>query len=306
MARDLIPPPSPAGRPSPDPSWERSESAPTGGADAPAEATSPPAPAGPAPFRGRFGFVMGALLGIGACAAIGFGLLLAAGPPKNRIKLAENWSSWQPPTSDASTGAQDIAAHVAPEYRRDAAHQLVAVEGGPLQLEGTPVTVALRPDDGTIRDLGSDGVLYTLHGAGAHGELTAGKPSVERHALLRREALELALYSFRYLDGIDEVVALLPPTNPKASAKASKGAAKKAAATEKPQQQAVLYRAGDLRRELESPLSRTLRPERLTPDSLSSTDLHRIDTLTLSNLFLASYQLAPDQRLFLLLARPGS
>ena len=38
-----------------------------------------------------------------------------------------------------------------------------------------------------------------------------GSPSVARGAVLRREALELALYSFRYLDNTDSVVAFFPP-----------------------------------------------------------------------------------------------
>jgi hypothetical protein len=292
MARDLIPPPSPAGRPSPDPPAELPAGPVTepGAVEAP-----PPRSSGPSPFRNRFGFVAGALLGVGVCAAIAFALLLAAGPPADRIRFADHWSRWQPPTDDPAAGAAAIAGHVEPEYRRDTSHQLVDVVGGSLELDGVPISVNLRPGDGSLQDLGSKGVLYTLRGTGPHGEITTGKPSVERHALLRREALELALYSFRYLDGVDEVVTLLPPTNPKAS-----GAGKKA----KSQEQAVFYRAGDLRGELEIPLSNTLVPHRLTPDALTKGDLRHIDSLTLGNLFLASLQLAPDQRFYLLLARP--
>jgi hypothetical protein len=291
MARDLIPPPSPAGRPSTDPPVQL----PVGPVTEPGAEAPPPRPSGPVPFRSRFGFLAGALLGIGVCAAVGFALLLAAGPPADRIQFAQHWSRWQPPTDDAAAGAVAIARHVAPEYRRDAGHQVVDVVGGSLELDGVPISVNLRPGDGSLRDLGSQGVLYTLRGTGPHGEITTGKPSVQRHALLRREALELALYSFRYLDNVDEVVTLLPPTSPKASR-----AGKKA----KAQEQAVFYRAGDLRGELEIPLTDTLVPRKLTPAVLSRGDLRHIDALTLGNLFLASLQLAPDQRFYLLLARP--
>jgi hypothetical protein len=129
-----------------------------------------------------------------------------------------------------------------------------------------------------------------------------GKPSKARHALLRREALELALYSFRYLDGINEVVTLLPPAVP--TGKASKKA--KAKANAKPQLQAVYYRPGDLKPQLESPLDQTLDPGRLAPDRLSSIEKRRIDALTMPNLFLVSYQLAQNQLPYLVLDRPST
>ena len=58
--------------------------------------------------------------------------------------------------------------------------------------------------------------------------------------LLRREALELALYSFRYLDGIESTLVLLPPR------------ADGQAAT------AVFVERGDVRAELNRPLDQTL------------------------------------------------
>ena len=293
MARDLIPPPSPAGRPSPDP---HPAALPTGPTTEPGTEPPPVAPpSGPSPYFRRFGFVAGVLLGVAVCAAVGFGLLLAAGPPADRIEFAKDWSRWQPPTHDLGAGAAAIARHVQPEYRIDGRHQLVTVSGGPLEFDQIPATVNLRAGDGTLRDLGSHPVLFSMRGEGPHGEITRGKPSTERHALLRREALELALYSFRYLSDVDEVVTLLPPTDPKAS-----GARKKA----KGQEQAVFYRAGDLRGELEIPLTDTLVPRLLTPASLTRKDRRHIDALTLGNLFLASVQLAPDQSIYLLLARP--
>jgi hypothetical protein len=173
-------------------------------------------------------------------------------------------------------------------------------------VQGTAVSIALQPDDGSIRDLGSDGVLFTLHGLGRGGQIVGEPASTARHALLRREALELALYSFRYLDGIREVVTLLPPTNPKAAAKAEKGAAARATAKEKSQQQAVLFQPGDLVRYLHAPLARTIAPGRLSPQALTAGQTQAIDRLTLPNLFLASLQIAQNQKLYMVLARPGA
>jgi len=308
VARDLIPPPSPAGRPSADPE-QRELAAPS--ADALAETGAPVgagrAGDGPAPFRSRFGFVLGALLGILACAGVAFALLLGSSPPApGGVRLAEHWSPWVPPTSDPAAGAAAIAAHVGPGYRFDDGKQLVAVDGSPLEYGTVPLTVDLRDGD-TSRTYGSDGLLYTLRGGGKDGRL-AGAPSETRHALLRREALELALYSFRYLDGITEVVTLLPPAFPVATAsaraaKGDRGASVKSAGRGKPQVQAIYYRPGDLVPQLGSPLAQTLDGGRQRPRALTPVEKRRIDALTMPNLFLASYQVAQNQLPYLVLDR---
>jgi hypothetical protein len=217
------------------------------------------------------------------------------------VTLADHWSNWQPPTSDPTQGAVAIAEHVGGDYRFNDGKQLVGVEGQTLQYQSLPLAVALRSSDGTIHNYGSNGLLFTLRGQGKDGRLVGEKPSQARHALLRREALELALYSFRYLDGITEVVTLLPPAVP--TGKAAKTKKKKNA---KPQLQAVYYRPGDLRPQLESPLTQTLDAGRLAPDKLSPIEKRRIDSLTMPNLFLVSYQLAQNQLPYLVLDRPST
>jgi hypothetical protein len=206
VAGDLIPPPSPAGKPPPDvvgvPITPQ-----------PATAAQPevPQPRGPAPFRSRFGFVWGALVGIGACAAAAFALLVAA-PGESGPKLAANWSPWEPETSRMVEGAQDIADHVGLQYKLDGGEQLVSVRSSKLELGGQPIGVAVRPSGGEIQFLEGDGLLYILNGLGPNGRLPTGTPSKERGRLLMREALELALYSFRYLDDVTMVAVLLPQT----------------------------------------------------------------------------------------------
>jgi hypothetical protein len=295
VARDLIPPPSPAGRPSADPGEHDRPASAAPDTGTPAGAAA--APPGPSPFRARFGFVLGGLLGILVCAGVAFGLLLGTRPSGPQgVALADHWSNWEPPTSDPTQGAVAIAEHVGGDYRFNDGKQLVGVEGQTLQYQSLPLAVALRTADGTIHNYGSNGLLFTLRGQGKDGRLTGEKPSKARHALLRREALELALYSFRYLDGITEVVTLLPPAVPNGKD------VKKA----KPQLQAVYYRPGDLKPQLESPLNQTLDPGRLAPDKLSSIEKRRIDALTMPNLFLVSYQLAQNQLPYLVLDRPSS
>jgi hypothetical protein len=55
-------------------------------------------------------------------------------------------------------------------------------------------------------------IAYNLCGMGsANCSIGVGTPSPSRLLLLRREALELALYTFKYVGATDNVVAILPP-----------------------------------------------------------------------------------------------
>ena len=53
--------------------------------------------------------------------------------------------------------------------------------------------------------------MYTLCGLADGCSIAEGEPSPARGELLRRQALELALYSFTYLDGIGSTLVLFPP-----------------------------------------------------------------------------------------------
>src|SRR5205814_2057273 len=55
------------------------------------------------------------------------------------------WSTWQP-TRGNGDPVQQIVDHVGPEYRLPDGKQIVAVTGGPSQIEGIPLVVALRSD----------------------------------------------------------------------------------------------------------------------------------------------------------------
>ena len=308
MAKDLIPPPSPAGRPEPE-STESADRIAEGlwsGGDAPARRSSRSSAAAEAPeaaaaapvrspYRSRFGFVVGALLGV-ALAAVGLGTVLALNA--NEEPAVDTWSSWQPTGKDDLAAARQIAEHVGPKYRLGDADQLVAVQSSGLELADRPLGVALRTAavGGDIELIEGNGVMYTLNGLGKHGSIKGGKPSEERHLLLRREALELALYTFHYADDVDMVVTLLPPPPPKAGEEES---------SELPPVQAMFYRPGDLRGELDVPLDATVpaltpRPEQI---DLSKPEAKRIDALTRSNLFQASFQQGQDASVFLVLER---
>jgi hypothetical protein len=294
MAGDLIPPPSPAGRPPPDSAAEdRADEALAEAARGPERSAQ--AAAAPAPFRGRFGFLWGALIGIGVCvAAVTVGLATTGrdtGPP-----LAKNWSTWQPDTSRMLDGAADIAGHVGREYKLDSGDQLVAVRSGALQIGGTPLGVAVRPKGGELQTLEGDGLLYVLSGLGPNGRLP-GKATKARGRLLMREALELALYSFRYLDDITMVAIMLPPPGTGGSG---------AATTANEQTRAIFYRPGDLLEQLQVPLSKTLSSKTPSPKTMTKPEAARVDSLALRNLFLASIQPLEGDLSYLVLVEPDT
>jgi hypothetical protein len=290
MAKDLIPPPSPAGRPPIDPTEEAR-------ADAELDAAARPAAAeeragGPAPFRGRFGFLWGALAGTAVC-AIALGVVLGASTGGNGPPLAKNWSSWKPGTSRMVDGAADIAAHVGREYRLDSGDQLATVSSGRIQLGGMPLGVAVKPRGQELQLLEGDGLLYVLSGLGPGGTIAGGKASKPRGRLLLREAVELALYSFRYLDDVTMVAVMLPPPS-----------ATKTGTTEPDQTRAVFYRPGDLLDKLEVPLSQTLPAKAPTPRKMTKAEAAQIDSLTLRNLFLAKIQALESDLNYLVLTAP--
>jgi hypothetical protein len=307
MAQDLIPPPSPAGRPEPESSetaervadglWSGGES--TRRAELPA-AEEPPAaaaaaPLGASPYRSRFGFVVGALIGV-VLAALGLGAILAMNASQK--DMPDGWSAWRPSTGDDLAKAKQIAEHVGAKYRLGDADQLVAVQSSGLEIADRPLNVALRTASvgGDIKLLDGNGVMYTLNGLGKHGSIDKGQASKERHLLLRREALELSLYTFHYADDVDMVVTLLPPSPENANAETT---------GQLPPVQALFFRPGDLRGELGVPLSATIpsktpRPEQI---NLAKPEYKRLDALTRSNLFQASFQQGQDASVFLVLER---
>jgi hypothetical protein len=297
MARDLIPPPSPAGQPVPDGTPHLIELPP----EKPLEEAKPAGPAVPSEFRNRFGFIMGALGGVVLAAVAVAAIVIATGGPSDE-GLASNWSKWHPEETSLTAGPAEIASHVQGQYKGDDGKELVLVKGGPLQLQGIPLNVRLQSSGGGIYEWsGKHTVLYTLSGLGENGSISTGTPSTKRHQLLRREALELSLYTFRYMPDVDMVVTQLPPPPPDKSADAASAAA---ADSSKTPVQAVFYRAGDLKGRLQIPLGATVPAKAPTPDTIPSAEGKTIDSLTLPNLFVAEPQQAQDYSVSLVLSRP--
>jgi hypothetical protein len=239
-------------------------------------------------YRFRFGLAYLALA-ILAGAGIGTAVLLInrpadeAGPP---------WSNWKP-TGSESSQVKQIADYVSGRYRLPSGNQLVAILAGPPRVTAGEEAVAVRavaiPGEDAAEVVATDeSVMYELCGLGARCAIREGRPSEERHQLLRREALELALYTFKYTDGANSVIAFLPP-----GPDAENGTA-------------LFFQKSDFRRELDQPLNRTLiRSNPPQAAELSSVEGSLIDRLTQARLFNYEFQPAPAGGAILVLAPLG-
>ena len=102
------------------------------------------------------------------------------------------------------------------------------------------------------------------------------------------------------------VVTLLPPASTKAErigkAAQARKAAKKAA---EPQRQALFYRPGDLKPQLQVPLRFTMAQTPPEIDKLAGEEARRVDSLTMSNLFEWARAQGQDGRAYLVLERPS-
>jgi hypothetical protein len=235
----------------------------------------------------RYGFLLGVLAGLGV-GAIGALALLLGSPQDSGPALARNWSPWEPGTTRMVDGAEEIAGHVGLRYKLDSGDQLVSIRSSPL--EGEELGVAVRPSGGRLQFLEGEGLLYVLSGFGPNGTIPHGTASKERGRLLLREALELALYSFRYLDDVTMVAVRLPRTPEPAAG----------------QTRVVFYRPGDLLAQLQVPLAETLSPKTPTPATMTPIEAGRVDDLTLRNLFLASVQELEAEQNYLVLVEPDT
>ena len=129
----------------------------------------------------------------------------------------EAWGTFQPAglTQDR---IQQIALHVSATYRTPADHQLVSVSASipPVYQNDLRITqYVLSYNDGGQTSyqavpISSNNVLYEMCGLGPRCSIDEGKATPARLRLLRREALELALYTFHYT-GVGSVVTFLPP-----------------------------------------------------------------------------------------------
>lgn len=248
-------------------------------------------------YRLRFVLVY-FLLAIVAGSGIGAFVVVLTRP---HAKPAPAWSSFAP-TGSPDARTKQIASYVGSKYHLTGKLRLVTVLAGHPQVTQLtsadsaaqiPVSfVAIRPDTSKgkheANDIqvvqGQDTVAYTLCGLGSRCAISGGTPSTARHALLRREALELALDTFKYVPGAKAVVAYLPPP-PGANTTAS----------------TVFLEPKDVRAELDKPLADSIAPTAPQIGRMSKPERSLVDKITLPRLYSYDYTSGPDQSPILVL-----
>ena len=251
-----------------------------GQAASPAPVASEPEPEPPqaTPHRYRFLFVYSLL---GAVLAVGIaGLVVFAG---GAINPGPSWSSWKP-SGGGEGAAKQIADHVGKAYRLPTGEQLVDVIAkspavSPASTVNIPIHyIAIKALKGqsyqTFAISSSNSIMYSLCGLGQSCAIASGKASVERGTLVRREILELALYTFKYT-GIKSVIAFMPPT-PGTQPK-----------------YVVYLQKNDVAPQLRTPLANTLGPKVPLPATIPAREVHTIDASTESRVY--SFSLSQAQ-----------
>ena len=158
--------------------------------------------------RGRFAvayLVLGAVVGVGVGS---FLVLLQRDPPLP----PPPWSSWRPTATDTGARMSEIANHVGSGYKLPSGNQLVSIQTqNSSDFQGI---VVVKPDDVRTPDAqysGDDTAVFLLCGGSKACKIGEGKATVARGTVLRREALELAMYTLEYAHPIKNVLIFFPP-----------------------------------------------------------------------------------------------
>jgi hypothetical protein len=204
------------------------------------------------------------------------------------------WSTWKPTGGARLDQAGSIAQHVAPQYRLGpGGAQLVAVKATPPEVQNISVEEVALKGGSASEDYKfvttKNAVVYVLCGLGTRCSIATGTPSQERARLLRREALELALYTFKYVDGVDSVIALIPPP-----------------ANDKTTNWALFFQKKNFGDQLNRPLSETLpipaQGKKLVPASVvGNQDERTVEKLTRPYWFTSQFQQLQDGNAILVL-----
>jgi hypothetical protein len=210
---------------------------------------------------------------------------------------AQNWSKFEP-TGSSIARTRQIATKVSGEYKLEADHKLAAVvpsplqttrflqgDSGPVSVEVPISTLAVQPDVSTGKHEEGDyklfnastTVAYQMCGFGTTSQNCAitGKATTARGQLLRREALELSLYTLKYVPGTNAVLTYLPPRADQAAPPTS-----------------VLVARSDVKALLGKPLTDTLKPKSIVLGDKPA-DFTAVDRITLPRLYTYDYQTLP-------------
>jgi hypothetical protein len=277
-----------AGDPTP-PVIEAEPARPVGGAESERSSTlgrpSRQERARSAGYRSRFVLIY---LGLALVAGIGVGafvVILTRPDPAPTPK----WSAWAP-TGSETAQVRQIADQIAKHYRMKGGQQLVAALPSAPKVTGSGgdvavSAIAIRPDTSTGKKEEDEidvvpathSYQYILCGLGTNCSIKGGAASTARHALLRREALELALYTFKYVHDIDSVSVFLPPRPDGASSATS-----------------VFLKRSDVETELHKPLADSIGSKTPSIGGMNKKELALVNRITEPRLYSYEYQQAQD------------
>jgi hypothetical protein len=280
---------APGGDATPPPVIEAEPARPVGGTESERRATeSKPSRkerARSAGYRSRFALIY---VGLALIAGVGVGAFVVILTRPDPAPTPA-WSSWVP-TGSETAQVRQIADQIAKHYRMKGGQQLVAALPSAPKVTGSSgdvavSAIAIRPDTSTGKkeedeiDVipASHSYQYILCGLGTNCSIKGGSASTARHALLRREALELALYTFKYVHDIDSVSVFLPPRPDGATAATS-----------------VFLKRSDVERELKNPLSDSIGPKTPAIGAMNKKELALVNKITEPRLYSYEYQQAQD------------
>ena len=198
------------------------------------------------------------------------------------------WSAYKPKGGDIFDKAQHMADHVAPAYTYNG-DQIAVIQAQPLLYQDAVVDgIAFTRQP--FRKIGSpykqfepsgSTIAYVFCGQAPK----CGLPSdgaQDTVPLLRRESLELALYTFKYSPSVESIVTLLPPagnTN-----------------------YAIYLRRKNFGKELSKPLVATLPShDQLSYEEMDPVERATVDRLTMKNTFVSQFAQGANGRTLLVL-----
>jgi hypothetical protein len=247
-------------------------------------------------YKLRFGLVyvfLAAVLGAG----VGAFVVLATGDDP---EPDAQWSEWQP-TGSQRAMLRQIADRIPKGYTEDGDQLVISTAGllsVPTEQGDVPIeNIFVQPDtskglaeeeDIEVYD-GESVVSFALCGVGNSDQcaITRGTPSAERFTLLRRQALELSLYTLRYVDDVDSVIVFMPPT-PKGESNGT-----------------VFLTRKDVSAELKRPLADLLPARNPSVGTLSEIEEGHVLRLTEPRTYAFQFQAAPNGSPILVLSPPS-
>jgi len=230
----------------------------------------------------RFGLAY-LLLAVGIGVAVGLGIvLIGRGSDHKAVTGAQAFR----PSQSGELGAKQIARYVGLKYRQSDGSPLTAVIGERPNFQGQPLSFYLiRPNDAqdpnkdiAIFSVGN-GIMYSMCGFGKNCA-TSTTETAQQALLLKREALELTMNTFKSDSAVDTVTTLLPPL--------AQGSL------------AIIFRRSDLGAWVHQPLANLLStPGPVKPGQVPAAEAQRIDAISAGALYSFDAAQGPDGNAYL-------